>query len=156
MWKMAKVISVPEKGKNLNELSGCRPISLLSYLNKIAEKSIKNRLLTFLKDNDLFVDEQFGFRMGRRTVDQLVRVTNEITINSNDKKHTEALLLDITDKWSNLQTNKAQTPSLFDIVKKFICKRAFNLCRDKWILFQKFFSFYPKFHKDLSWVQYCS
>lgn len=96
---------MPKKGKNLTELSGCRPISLLSFFSKITEITIKNRLLKILENENFFVNEQFGFRTGHSTVDTLVRLTNEITKNFNDNKHTGALLLDIADAFPTVWLN---------------------------------------------------
>lgn len=94
-WKLAKVIPVPKPGKDPSKLTNQRPISLLSHPSKVAEKIIKKRMLTFLQKNKVLVDEQFGFRQGHSTVDQLARFVNQITLNFNKKLHTGAMLLDI-------------------------------------------------------------
>ena len=102
VWKTAKVIPVPKKGKDLSRLTGSRPISLLPLLGKITEKCVKKRIVMFLEEKKILVNEQFGFRTGHGTVDQLVRLINEITKNFNYKKHTGALLLDIADAFSTV------------------------------------------------------
>lgn len=94
-WKISKVIPLIKKNKDISQISSYRPISLLPVLSKIAEKIIKKRLLSFIAENDLLAKEQFGFREGHSTVDQLARLVNEITSNFNRKLHTGALSLDI-------------------------------------------------------------
>lgn len=93
--KIAKVIPLHKKNKDLTQLSGFRPISLLSHMSKIFEKIIKIRLLAFLKENRILIQGQFGFRLGHSTTDQLARLVNDITVKFNKKMHTGALLLDI-------------------------------------------------------------
>lgn len=97
VWKIAEVIPVPKKGKDPIKICSYRPISLLSYINKIVEKIVKSRIVKFLDDKKIIAKEQFGFGTGHSTVDQLTRLTNEITKNFNIKKQTGALLLDIGD-----------------------------------------------------------
>ena len=44
-----------------------RPISLLPQMSKIVEKIIKERLLNYINKHNIFIDNQFGFRIGRST-----------------------------------------------------------------------------------------
>lgn len=94
-FKIARVIPIYKKGKDATNISSYRPISLLSHLSKIVEKIIKKRLLSFVNDKNILINEQFGFRAGHCTTDQLARLINQITSNFNKKLHTGALLLDI-------------------------------------------------------------
>ena len=45
-----------------------RPISLLSILNKIIEKLVYTRLLSFIDSHKLLYNKQFGFRSKRSIV----------------------------------------------------------------------------------------
>ena len=49
------------------KISNYWPISLLPFFSKIIEKIIYKRLYCYLKDNNILVDEQFGFREGSTT-----------------------------------------------------------------------------------------
>ena len=60
-FKLANVIPVHKKGSQTS-LSNYRPISLLSVFNKLREKLMCSRLLKFLEKNNIFCDNQFGFR----------------------------------------------------------------------------------------------
>ena len=94
-WKIAKVIPVHKKNKDASLIRNHRPISLLTHLSKIAEKSVKKRLLSFMTAKKFLINEQFGFRGKHNTTDQLARLVNDITKNFNKKLHTGALILDI-------------------------------------------------------------
>jgi hypothetical protein len=95
MWKVAKVIPVLKPGKDPSVPQSYRPISLLSALSKLFEKTIHNRLIFFTDENGVLPEEQFGFRKGRSTIHQLSRVTNIIQRNKSMAKTTVMALLDI-------------------------------------------------------------
>ena len=61
--KIAKVIALFKKGKKF-DLNNYRPISLLSHFDKIFEKILCKRLISFLKNNKIYYCHQFGFRKG--------------------------------------------------------------------------------------------
>lgn len=94
-WKIAKVLPLPKINKDHTKMCNYRPISLLPHISKLVERIIKNRIISFLHVHNVLVNEQFGFREGHSTIDQLARIVNIITENFNNKKHTGALLLDI-------------------------------------------------------------
>ena len=49
--------------------SNYRPIALLSTVLKVYQNIIFNRISQYLHDNSLLVDEQYGFRSNRSTID---------------------------------------------------------------------------------------
>ena len=59
--KTAKVIPIHKKNSKL-EVSNCRPISLLSNIDKIFEKLTHSRLNEFLEEKQILYYRQFGFR----------------------------------------------------------------------------------------------
>ena len=94
-WKHAIILAFHKPGKDKLFLQNYRPISLLPTLSKTFEKIILNRIKIHEKDNNTLMQEQFGFREGRRTVHQLARLTNDITTEFNKNKSTALILLDI-------------------------------------------------------------
>ena len=60
-WKLANVTPVFKKG-NRTDPSNYRPISLTSVLCKLFEHIITSNLATHLENNQLFSEDQFGFR----------------------------------------------------------------------------------------------
>ena len=63
LLKYAKVIPI-HKSKSPHEISNYRPISLLPYFNKIWEKLMYDRLISFIDENKLIYEHQFGFQKG--------------------------------------------------------------------------------------------
>ena len=59
--KHAKIIPV-YKGDDETDPSNYRPISLLSVFNRIFEKTMYNRLKSYIEDNELLYKAQYGFR----------------------------------------------------------------------------------------------
>ena len=59
--KTAKVVSVFKKDSKL-DYNNYRPIFLLSNVEKVLEKRIYKRLYTFLSNNNIIYNLQFGFR----------------------------------------------------------------------------------------------
>lgn len=104
-WKLAKVIPILKPGKDPTSAKNYRPISLLSSLSKLFEKSIYSRLLRYTEDHDILMQEQFGFRRGHSTVHQLLRLKNNITRNKEISKTTVVALLDIEKAFDNVWHN---------------------------------------------------
>jgi len=59
--KFSEVRPLFKKG-DVTEFSNYRPISLLTSFSKIIEKIIYKRLYSYLNDNNILVDDQYGFR----------------------------------------------------------------------------------------------
>lgn len=94
-WKNAKVLMFPKPGKKHDDPKNYRPISLLNTLSKVAEKAILVRLNEFIALNNTIRNEQFGFRSSHSTVQQVVRVVDDITQGINKKECTAMLLIDL-------------------------------------------------------------
>ena len=72
-----------------------RPISLLSCFSKIIEKIVAIRLTSFLTENNILSEWQFGFRSQHSTVHPMVHFTNVISNAFNKKKHLLAIFCDL-------------------------------------------------------------
>ena len=75
--KTAKVVPVFKKDSKL-DYSNYRPISLLSNIEKILEKLMYKRLYTFLNNNNIIYNLQFGFRQQYSTSHSLINITENI------------------------------------------------------------------------------
>jgi hypothetical protein len=93
-WKNAIVIPIPKTTKN-SDPGNFRPISLLNTLAKLTEKIILDRLIKLDKKYNMTRPEQFGFRPGHDTTQQVARIANDIAYNYNKDKVTAMTLLDI-------------------------------------------------------------
>ena len=70
-WKYAKITMIPKKPNDSHNIKNYRPISLTNTIVKILEKLIKNRLVSYLEQNNIFIKEQSGFRTKKRTIDNI-------------------------------------------------------------------------------------
>jgi hypothetical protein len=93
-WKQAHVLAIPKPRKPPQDPGSYRPISLLSTLSKLLEKSVAKRLSRYA-ENNITRNEQFAFRKRHSTIAQLARLTDSITHGYNRNKHTGLVLLDI-------------------------------------------------------------
>lgn len=132
-WKIAKVTPLPKPNKDKSNASNYRPISLLSSLSKIFEKIILCRLNEYLTENQIILNEQFGFRKGHSTNHQLLRVTQFIH-NSLSKKHSTGMLTFDIEKAFDSVWHKGLLHKLFKlkvplylikIISSFISNRSF-------------------------------
>ena len=94
-WKEAVLSPILKQGKDASDPLSYRPIALTPVLCKIMERMINNRLNWFLEKHALFSQHQSGFRKGRRTVDHLIRLENDINKGICNKECTLAIFLDI-------------------------------------------------------------
>ena len=72
--KVAKVTPLHKKECKLN-FQNYRPISLLSVFSKIFEKTIYTRIYSYLVNDKLIFDTQFGFRSNYSTNHALLSIT---------------------------------------------------------------------------------
>ena len=72
-WKHAIIKPIHKKGKK-GDPSNYRPVSLTSVPCKILERIIRDNIVEFLENNDLFNINQHGFRAGRSCTTQLLEI----------------------------------------------------------------------------------
>lgn len=104
-WKEAKIILIPKAGKNLRLPENHRPISLLNTLGKLLERLILNGLLSHIKENNVYLPEQFGFRAEHATTHQLLRVANKINHGFNINNATGIVFLDVAKAFDKVWHN---------------------------------------------------
>ena len=73
----------------------CRPISLPSVVGKVFERVVAEVVCGHLKDIVLLSDQQFGFRPGRSTSDQLMLLTRHWQDTLDEGRDTVVVALDI-------------------------------------------------------------
>lgn len=93
-WKLAKVIAIRKPNKPKSLAINYRPISLLSNISKILERIVLYRLNFHIEDHNLIPTEQHGFRLGKSTKTQLVKVIGDLHRNLVTGNTTGMLLLD--------------------------------------------------------------
>lgn len=101
IWKAANVIPLPKK-PNPTSLSQFRPISILPVLSKILEQFVNESLTNHLARNNLLNPMQSGFRPGHSTVSALVKITDDIRLNIENKMLTVLVLLDFSSAFNTV------------------------------------------------------
>ena len=89
-WKQAHVSPI-HKGGDVGNIKNYRPISLLSCPSKLFERLVYNKMVPFLEENKIFGDQQFGFRKGVSTTDQLLEIYNSM-LQTLDKQQVKKIL----------------------------------------------------------------
>ncbi|GFU93810.1 probable RNA-directed DNA polymerase from transposon BS [Trichonephila clavipes] len=107
-WKRAIIIPIKKAGKNNWSSKDFRLIALTSTTCKIMEKMILIRIQYFLDSKNLIPGEQYGYRRGHSTVDQIISFCQSIRDAQNCKPthHTMAALLDLTKAFDRVWKHK--------------------------------------------------
>ena len=92
--KIAKVSPIFKKGDK-SILSNYRPISVLPCFSKILEHIMYNRLYTYLAENNILFNKQFGFRAGHSTEHALLELIDQISDSFNDKSYFLGIFIDL-------------------------------------------------------------
>jgi hypothetical protein len=93
-WKHSLLhVILKSKDKDPSNSKSFRPIMLLPELAKVFERTIKNRMLSEIAEENIFHDSQFGFCKGRHTADAINHLLE--TVNTASTKYTIAIFMDI-------------------------------------------------------------
>ena len=101
-WKEAVVIPIHKPGTDASLPGSYRPISLTSVLCKIMERLITNRLIWYLEKYNLLNKDQSGYRRNRSTMDQLIRIHDNINKSINTKGYTLGVFIDFSKAYDML------------------------------------------------------
>ena len=94
--KIAKLIPIFKKLLDEERLipGNYRPISLLSILNKLLEKLMYARLISFINKNKILYQYQFGFRKKHSTTLALIEITDNILKDLEEGNFTAGIFID--------------------------------------------------------------
>ena len=101
-WKKATVIPILKKDKPKEKVNSYRPISLTSCIGKIAERMINSRIYWWLEKTQKLHQNQAGFRRGRQTIDQLIRLTQETADAFQKEEATAAVFVDLQQAYDHV------------------------------------------------------
>lgn len=77
-WATANISAIHKKGSK-SEANNYRPVSLTCVACKLLESIIRDYLVNYFKQNNLFSNRQYGFIKGRSTVLQLLTMLDDWT-----------------------------------------------------------------------------
>ena len=98
--KYPKIIMILKPDKRENEVTSYRPISLLPVISKLFKGVVLKRLLPILKDKNIILDHQFGFK--NVTPEQCRRIVQEITKALENKLYWSAVFLHISKSFQKV------------------------------------------------------
>lgn len=103
--KISKIKTMFKKG-NESHPTSYRPLSILSAFSKIFERVMYIRLINFLESNNLFDEEQHGFRAGKSVVTAGVDLVETI-INAIDKgNNVVGIFMDLSKAFDSVSHSK--------------------------------------------------
>ena len=102
--KIARVTPVPKAG-DLKLTPNYRPISILPVLSKIFERLVYKRIYSFLQQNSMLNEKQFGFRKGYSTEMALSSFVERITSSLDKGQHTVGVFLDLKKAFDTVNFN---------------------------------------------------
>ena len=103
-FKLADVIPVHKKD-SVTCMNNYRPISLLSIFNKILEKLVYKRLITFIDKYNILYDKQFGFRRDHSTLHATLFITDKIQRAIEDGLFSCGIFLDFSKAFDTVDHN---------------------------------------------------
>lgn len=93
---------VPKPGKDPTQITSYRPISLLSILSKLFEKSLMHYLNPIIASQNIIPPHQFGFRKNHSTIEQVHRIVTLIRNTFEQKKYCTSLFIDISQAFDKV------------------------------------------------------
>ena len=94
--KVAQVIPIYKNEGSKELCSNYRPISILSQINKIFEKLIYKRLISFFDKYDILSHHQYGFRKKSSTSFAIYDLVENLLKNRDENKFTCTFFLDLS------------------------------------------------------------
>ena len=100
-FKVAGVVTIHKKGSSFL-VSSYRPISLLSIFNKVIEKLMYNRIISYLDKFSSLHNNQFGFRSMHLTTHAIFLLTNKIQRSINNGTNSCGIFLDLCNAFDTV------------------------------------------------------
>ena len=94
MLKLARVVPVYKSGCH-SEVKNFRPISILNVFNKLFEKIMHSRVLSFFNKLNILSPNQFGFTEGSSTTLAIFNFQYDLMRTFHNKTYTVTLFLDL-------------------------------------------------------------
>ena len=82
-----------------------RPVSLTSNMIKTFERVMRDQIVEFLENNNIFPDSQHGFRKRRSCLTQLIEHVDTILKNLQDGKEVDVIYVDYAKAFDKVDTN---------------------------------------------------
>ena len=101
IWK-CPLVDPHHKSGDIDDPSNFRPVSILPVLSKVLEKIVCNQLMEHLESAKLLSNSQHGFRKGLSTETALLKLTDEIYKNIDERKISLLILCDLSKAFDSV------------------------------------------------------
>jgi len=135
LWSVSNVIPI-FKARSHCEPLNYRPVSLTSSCCKTMERIITTQLMDYLEANGILSPEQYGFRRGRSTEDQLLLTYDDISLWYDEGFVVDNLLLDFSKAFDVVHHATlllmlqaiGVVGSLLEWIEAFLSNRVMRVC----------------------------
>ena len=125
------IIPPIHKGGSKSDPANYRPVALTSHIIKIFEKIIRNKLTSFLDENNHLNENQHGFRSGRSCLTQLLAHHDNIISLLEQGQNVDVVYLDFAKAFDKVDHSIVLAKAhkygirgkLFDWIKEFLTNR---------------------------------
>jgi len=160
LLKTGHISPVYKKG-NQGLAENYRPVALTSHVSKVFEKIVRAKIQNHLEENNLYNNNQHGFRKGRSCLSQLLQHTERLIHYLENGNNIDVIYLDFSKAFDRVDRtillHKLQkngiNGKLLEWIRSFLTHRTQRVsetqpCPQKQMLLQVC-------HKDLCWDRYC-
>ena len=129
IWRRALVVAIPKPTKPVGDPKSYRLISLPCVPYKILERLIYAHVEPLI--NPLLPKEQAGFRCGKSTIDQVVRLTQNIEDSFEAKKKASAIFINLTAAYDTIWHRGLTCKLVRLLPNKHMVKMIMDLVRNR-------------------------
>src|SRR6218665_3256278 len=134
-WHHAIILPLLKPNKNAANPDSYRPISFTSTMCKVMEKLVTNSLQWFVEKNNLLSNSQLDFRKNRSTMDQILKLHDNIFKKLKNKENVLAVFIDFERAYDMLHVptllekllNMEIMGKTYHWIEKFLVYRTFQV-----------------------------
>ena len=139
-WKKQRFVLLRKGNKPLRDASSYRPIRLLDTMGKLLEEMIIQRLQGHMVGENDLLENQFGFRKGRSTVDAIkavVDITTKSRIGTGKRKGFCALIsIDIRNAFNTARWNICIKAMVRKKVPDYLLRMIDDYLSDRFVIYE--------------------
>ena len=104
-WGLSKVTPIPKTTSKSTKPGDWRPISQICITGKLLKKIIHYQLYSYLEENKLLSENQYGFRKDRSTGLAIFDVLRDLFDNWNENKYSCCIFVDFSRAFDSIDHN---------------------------------------------------